>query len=65
MTQALLFRSFLTVCVIGSAALADEGRLTLPVHADDAVELVLENPLGRNPAEVLQVFVGDAAACCA
>lgn len=64
MTQALLFHSFLTFCVLCSAALADEDRLTLPAHADDAVQLMLENPLGRDPAEVLQVFVGDAAACC-
>ena len=49
----------------GSAALANESGLTLPSQANSNIELTLQNELvGINPAEILQVFVGEQEVCC-
>ncbi len=66
--QLLFKQALIAACFIGtawSAALAQGGSLTLPAQPGGAVELVLDDYLVRDPSVVLQVFVGDAAVCCA
>lgn len=65
-SQALL--SFFA-CLIGqpwSAALAQEGSLTLPVRPGDAVALTLTDGLSdQDASSLLRVFVGSPKTCCA
>lgn len=51
------------VAHVGSAALADEGRLILPDQVDEGVAWVGDAG-GLEAGQVLQVFVGAVEACC-
>lgn len=55
--------------LFGSAALASEGGLSLPAGVEDPVRIELPHAAawGGDPAfsELLQVFVGEEAECCA
>lgn len=47
-----------------SVAFADETSLGLPQSPEAAVTLAQPEGLAGDPSEILQVFVGDADACC-
>ncbi|MEM8541917.1 MAG: hypothetical protein AAGF25_13260 [Pseudomonadota bacterium] len=68
MKQRSIKLVLLGFCFMGlawPAARANEGGLIVPEKADDAVEFMLSGEHEAvEPAQLLQVFVGEAALCC-